>query len=255
MIISGNITDWVKKLSNNDNNKGTIFNIELWHSPVWLSLNGEAQYWMLKNWIRVIEEWLVESIIQWLHIWRLLRKEFNRKVHLVLSLSDLHWVLHNDRLLLKKLITDIEYPLIDIFLKYWVDDKIIENFESWLKLWSIVFQSNWTSKIRNKIRNIINLFKKIWPNNFYDEYWFILYEVQIWDYYWIVLFSSECFSDSILKQWVPLLFWEEKSNMSTQCWPTVTWIQQEILWNNKLNRIITIDNHMDVSIKTKSIRG
>lgn len=255
-MFGSNIRNWLKDFSWDNPWKWIRFNIELWHSPVWLSHLWHVHYWALRNWIRVIEEWIVESVIQWLYIWRELRKEYNRKVHLIVSLSDLHWVTHEERLKIKDLIKSTEYPLIDILCRYWVDENIIWDFEQWIKLWDVVLQSEWTSKISSKIHKLKDDFKKKWAERFFEEHWFLLFEVKLWEYRGLILFSSECFNwNDILKQWIPLLFWEQNESQSTQCWPTVAWIQQQVLWNNHLNRIITVDNFKDTTIRQKSLRG
>ena len=108
--------------------------------------------------------------------------------------------------------------------------------------------------IANKIKKEKKKFKKQDPEQFYANNWYILFEVNVWDNSGLLLFNSECFSQNkLLKQWIPLLFWENWKPKSTQCWPTVTWIQQKILWNTK-DALLTVDNPQDPGIMQKSVR-
>ncbi|MDD3302100.1 MAG: hypothetical protein PHN31_00965 [Candidatus Gracilibacteria bacterium] len=255
-MLTKQITNGIEQLSDENPLKGTIFNIELGHSPIGINSQGKLEFGRQKNGTRLIEEGLIESIIQGLHIGRVLRREFNRKIHFIVSLSDLHGVTQEERLIIKNQIGNIHSPLIDIFYKYGISEKTIGEFKKGIELGSTVFQSNGTTKIRNKIGKTIDKFKKSGPEIFYENNGFILFEADVGDYHGIIIFSPECFSgDDVLKQGIPLLFGTKNENMSTQCGPTVTGIQKEILGNNKLNKIITVDNPKDPSIRTKSLRG
>lgn len=165
----------------------------------------------------------------------------------------MHWVSTKEREIMKYVL-EKEKWLIWIFKSIWFESDFLEEYKSYLLEWNIILQSNWTSSIRNKIAQIKDRYKN--PEKIFEDKWYLLFEITIWDFSWIILFSKWCFEDehNILNNGIPLILWEKGWILATQCWPTVTWIQKQTIWNRKDLNIITVDNKNDLSIKTKSIR-
>lgn len=237
-----------------DKNVWKIIDVEIWHVSVWLSKDNQVSYGALRSdWSRVIPKWLIESILDGFELVKILEKN-KKQVNIVLSLSDIHKVTPENREILKTL-----YPisnwLIDLFHEIWLDPEVIKQYSDYLKRWKLVVQSDWQKSIYNKLLNVKERYPRKSPEQNYNEKWYIVFSVEIWEYNWLILFSDWCLNDKygILQYWIPLLIWEKERPQITQCWPIVAWIHRQIsLDNNK--EIITVDNKYDPTIQVKSLR-
>ncbi|MFA5916739.1 MAG: hypothetical protein WC850_00710 [Candidatus Gracilibacteria bacterium] len=229
--------------------------VEIGHISVGLNQNEEVKYGQLQgDGERIIPKGLIESVCDGFELVDILNT-CKKDVGIVLSLSDIYGVSKNEREKIKGKISTLS-GLGQIFENIGFEKQLIEFYKEYIDNGRIIVQSNGTSSIYNKISQVKERYPRKSPETIYYEKGYILFDVITHGYHGQVLYSNGCFNnlDPVLQYGIPLLLGEEGKTLATQCGPTVTGIQRQILKDFPTD-IITVDNKKDGGIKTKSLRG